>query len=125
MFIAKSTPPSFNSLKSYKVWTEKGYSGSSQTRLPLQVRFLHINGDAGGKKNLGNGRHQTLDAIHILTTAVKIEAYRAVPLESHHSVPKQKRPLWDQFYPSYTSVVHLPDESKLHSRSPVTSASFN
>lgn len=68
-------------------------------RLLIQARLLQINGNAGGQKNLGNGRHQMLDAIHILKTAVKIAAYHAAPLEGHHSITKQKRPLWDQFYP--------------------------
>lgn len=40
---------------------KRGYSGSSQMRLSLKVRFLQINGNAGEKKqnNIGNGTEQT------------------------------------------------------------------
>lgn len=99
MFEAKSTPPSFNSLKSYKVWTEKGIFWKQSNETASTGKTSTNKWECWGTKNLGNGRHQMLDAIHIPKTAVKIAAYHAAPLEGHHSITKQKRPLWDQFYP--------------------------
>lgn len=100
---AKSTPPSFNSLKSYRVWTEKGIFWKQSNKTASTGEISTNKWECCGGGNLGNGRHQRLDAIHILKTAVKITAYHAVPLGSHHSVTKRKGPLGDQFLP----IIHV------------------
>lgn len=46
-------------------------------RLPLQVRFLQRNRSAG-EENAGNGRRQTLDAVHILKATVRTAAYQTL-----------------------------------------------